>query len=420
MPKLKMSRSMLLGLAIVVVTLMVVVAMMKLRPHPPKVAAPEKAVPVQVVTLKASARTPQLRLLGQLETPYQSQLSAAVSAVVTAIPVLEGDRVQQGQQLVQLDDRDAQYLVDQRHAAVADLQAQSKEEQNRQALQRQDLKHQQNLVKLAEKAVKRQESLSKSQVASQANLDQARQSLEGAHLTLNAQSLLVSNQAARTQALDAKLDQAKALLAQARLDLERSRVLAPFNGIVTHLAVAPGERVRVGDPLVTLYSTDQQRVRAQLPMDWVATARQALAQGQPMTATASLFGDRYQLVLDRLSGQVNPGAGGVDALFRFEQPDRVPAALNKTLNLVLDLPAQDRLFAIPVAALYGTDRIYRIRDQRLQGLQVQVVGQHYAQGRQSLLIRSEQLQDGDQVVATQLANAINGLKVDIRGEVDAP
>lgn len=60
----------------------------------------------------------------------------------------------------------------------------------------------------------------------------------------------------------AGLPGAEARLARARLELERSAITAPFSGIVDRVAVAPGERVAVGQELATVVNLDRLRVEA--------------------------------------------------------------------------------------------------------------------------------------------------------------
>jgi len=58
------------------------------------------------------------------------------------------------------------------------------------------------------------------------------------------------------------LDQAEVALAEAELDLERSRVKAPFGGRVADLEVVVGQYARVGDELLTIVALDPIKVEA--------------------------------------------------------------------------------------------------------------------------------------------------------------
>ncbi|MEE1559056.1 MAG: hypothetical protein V1245_06585, partial [Arenicellales bacterium] len=65
-------------------------------------------------------------------------------------------------------------------------------------------------------------------------------------------------------------------------------------------------------------------------------------------------------------------------------------------------------------AVYGADAVYHISDDRLVRVAVEHVGE-YRNGEWGSwsLFRSTALQDGDTVLASQLPNAVEGLKVEI-------
>jgi membrane fusion protein, multidrug efflux system len=60
------------------------------------------------------------------------------------------------------------------------------------------------------------------------------------------------------------LDEAELALRRARLDLERTRVRAPFAGRIASLNAVPGQLVRQGDELMTLVDLDPIRVHVQV------------------------------------------------------------------------------------------------------------------------------------------------------------
>ncbi|MDX1635916.1 MAG: efflux RND transporter periplasmic adaptor subunit [Marinobacter sp.] len=407
-----LSKRILVPLVLVLVTVLLVWLFSALKPTPPEKTAEERTWPVRVTTLEAAARAPQLRLLGRVETPYSSTLTAAVTANVAAIPVLEGQAVQAGEIIVELARDEVELLVAQRQADVDELQAQLATEQNQYRADQQIVEREQELVALARRALEREQRLAESNLTSQTRIDQARQALQAAELSLINRRLAVANHDSRMASLQARLERARALLAQARLDLASTRVRAPFDGVVTSIEASPGERVRAGEALASLYATAELEVRAQIPMKRVENIRQALARGETLVATSSLGEQRFELVLDRLSGKVDPGAGGVDGLFHFRQ-EQPPVTLNRSIDLRLNLAARPDTFTVPVASLYDENTVYRIRDGRLEPVPVTILGDRFEDGSQQLLVQSEVLQGGDQVLVTQLPNALRGLKVEV-------
>jgi hypothetical protein len=124
-------------------------------------------------------------------------------------------------------------------------------------------------------------------------------------------------------------------------------------------------------------------------------------------------GNSIELTLHRLSASVSQGQGGVDAFFRAPG-ERFPA-LGKTVELQLTLPVLDGVISLTPDALYGADRIYRVKEETLEAVTVTRLGQTVDQeGRQQLIIDGAVFEDGDRVLSSRLPQAIDGLKVRIK------
>ena len=68
--------------------------------------------------------------------------------------------------------------------------------------------------------------------------------------------------------------------------------------------------------------------------------------------------------------------------------------------------------AVPLEAIYGVDRIYKLDENRMKSVEVTKVGERRTGANETVaLVRSPALRDGDQIIVTQLPNAIDGLKV---------
>ncbi|MCA8967854.1 MAG: hypothetical protein KDC48_23440, partial [Planctomycetes bacterium] len=120
----------------------------------------------------------------------------------------------------------------------------------------------------------------------------------------------------------------------------------------------------------------------------------------------------------RLAAEVERGSGGVDALFRVRGgAERL--AMGRTVELVLALPPERGVVALPLEALYGTDRVFLLDGDRMREVAVERVGERRDEdGEVRVLLRGPALVEGARVVTTQLPNAIDGLRVKLAG--DAP
>ena len=410
-------RHLLPPLAILGIGAAILAAMVLTRPEPPARSEDERVWRVEARTVQPRPISPTLTLYGRLESPRASTLSAGVTADVEAVPVREGRSVAAGDELVALDRSDLAATVEQRRADLAEAEAQLAEARVTHKANKRALTHQRELVGIAERGVERAERLADKDVASPEQVDSAQQALEQAQLALNRERREVESFNARIDRLKAQKKRARAQLEQAKRDLARTRITAPYAGRITGVEVAPGDRVRPGDPLVGMYDTSALEVRATIPGPRAAAVRRALASDEGVTAEVRVDGRTLAARLDRLGGRSPEGASGVEGLFRIQGEAPEGLALGRFAEVLAELPPRPGLVAVPPAALYEQDRIYVVRDGRLAALTVERVGQKaVAGGPGRLLLRAEGLRSGDRVVTTQLPNASEGLRVRVADE----
>ena len=212
----------------------------------------------------------------------------------------------------------------------------------------------------------------------------------------------------RLAQLQASAAQSQAQLDFAELDLERTVISAPFDGRILNVNTAVGNRARNGDQVVTLYNTQNLEVRSQIPARYLPY----LQTGAALAANLKHNGKDYQLQLERLSAEASNSQGGIDAFFNL--PAKTNLEVGRNVQLILALPEETNVAAIPALALYGQNRVYRIVDNRLQAVLVERLGEiRGPNGQPMTLIRSADLQEDDQLITTQLPNAVTGLLVEL-------
>ena len=380
-------------------------------PQRPSMAAKEKVWVVAVEEVSPTSLAPELSLFGRVGSPRLARLSAALAADVVVVDVLEGERASAGQRLVALDERDARLVLAERRAEVQELEAQLMHERQRHESERNALRHELELLALSRKAAKRAGDLVESNVGSHSSHDAARQEETRQALAVNRRELAVAEYDSRRLQLEARLDRARARAEQARVDLDRTEVRAPFAGRIAQVLVSPGDRVRPGDRLLDLYDTSVLEIRAQIPTRKVAVVRHSLERGLVLEARARVDGRRIETRLDRLTSRVARGAGGTDALFRVMEGGRM-LSLDQSVELALRLPPVADSVALPYEALYGLDRVYRFDDERMRSVLVERLGEMQASdGSRRVIVRSDELVPGTRVIVTQLPHASDGLKV---------
>jgi RND family efflux transporter MFP subunit len=222
-------------------------------------------------------------------------VAADVSGLVSDVFVHDNEKVGKGQPLFRIDQRRFQYALDQAKAEVASRQTTLNQN-------RRDLARAEHLTTLAV-------------TAQQVEHDQ--------------------------QALDvaqAQLDAANAALEVAQLNLERSTVLAPVNGIVTNFDLLPGRYVNAGQSVFALIDSDTFRVEGYFE----ETKLRRIHIGDK--ASVKLIGDSRVL-----SGYVESIASGIEDQNRSTSTDLL-ALVNPTFNwvrLAQRIPVRIKLDDIP-------------------------------------------------------------------------
>jgi multidrug efflux pump subunit AcrA (membrane-fusion protein) len=258
----------------------------------------------------------------------------------------------------------------------------------------------------------RQQQLVAQKVAPTSRLEDATRVLQQQELSLLNRKNTIANYPNRIAQLKSQVTQSKILLQFAELDLARTHIEAPFDGRILSVDTASGNRVRNGDRVVKLYNTKSLEVRSQIPARYLPMMQTNDATKR-LEASIVHNGQTYPLVLDRLSAEASDSQGGIDAFFSLDGGQEIEVGRN--LQVIVKLPTQANVAALPALAIYGQNRIYRIVDQRLEALSITRVGDWTSPtGQQLTLVRSAELRSGDQVLITQLPNAVTGLLVETR------
>ncbi len=385
------------------------VALKATRPQPPTAPPQEPYWRVSAVAAEPAVASPVLALNGRVESPDQTKAAAPGVGRVLQVRVREGQRVARGQALLELDPRDFQPKVEQARGAVQELEAAIRGENLRYQADLDQLAHEKQLLDAAAADVGRFEELQKQNFYSQSAVDQSRSNLARQRISLRSRELAIADHEARLLQLQARLVQARATLEQAELAALRARVTAPFDGLVSQVAVAEGDQVNTGQTLLSLYPVAGLEVRAKLPAPRQDEFLAALAAGRPLPARASVGGQSLRFRLARAAAAAD--TRGLDAFFVLEGGGP-PLRVGELVSLEVEQTPADNVVPVPYAALFGGRQLYRIEAGRLKALDVEVLGEAGGQPPR-LLVRSPALKRGDLLLATHLPNAVTGLKVEV-------
>jgi HlyD family secretion protein len=365
----------------------------------------------QLDTVKAVKQnlSPSITLYGRIESPELLKAAAPGNGIVASVKLRNGIRVKKGQQLMTMDRRDFDSALIQAKANLSDIDNQIEELRVKHQSNLAFLETERNLFKLASAEVERQLKLQKQNLSTEAALNDARSTQGTQQLAVLSRELEVNSYASQLQILKARRERDKALYDEANLAMERTDIRAPFDAIISEVSASTGDRVMEGQTLVSLYPVNSLEIRAHLPAIYLDSILQAKVMNRALFARVTNRETLGKFELIRVAGEAE--ASGIDVYF---QANTSPEQLRpgELLPLSLTLPAENKVIAIPYQAIYGNSRIYLNIGNRLEAVEVATVGQYLSEsGETKLLIRSNKIQQGDEIIVTHLPNAVTGLKI---------
>ena len=222
---------------------------------------------------------------------------------------------------------------------------------------------------------------------------------------------------------EAGFREATAQLKRAERDLERTRVVAPYDGRVRSELVDPGQFVNRGETLANLYSVDVAEVRlpvhdedlAFLPVSLDGTPNPAARLGVVLRARFAGREHEWRGRIVRTEGEIDPGTRMVKMIAQvprpYEQPEgKPPLTVGLFVDAVIEGREVDDVVVLPRTALQSERHVHIVEaDDRLAARQVEVLrvagGQAYVLG----------LRKGERVSLTRLPGAADGLRVRTAG-----
>ncbi|MCA6125288.1 HlyD family secretion protein [Bradyrhizobium sp. WSM 1704] len=267
-----------------------------------------------------------------------TQLASRVSGEVLTVAVSDFQRVKAGDLLVQIDPADYQAQVAQAEAGVVGAQAVLENLNNQVELQyatiaqaeasRLSAEAQETLARQEEE---RQQSLSQTEAGTRQRLEQATAAFAKAQADVRASRAVVAAQRHQLDVLQgtkkqraADLDGAKAQLAQAKLKLGYTRIVAPFDGVTGERQVQPGDYVNIGTNLVNVVPLPNVYVIA----NYKETQLTNVKPGQPVEVTVDTFsGQKLRGVVERIA----PASGSQFALL---PPDNATGNFTKVVQRI--------------------------------------------------------------------------------------
>src|SRR5689334_6768345 len=331
-----------------------------------------------------------LTVSGYVVAHHKIAVGAKVMGRVAWIGVEKGDRVQQGQTLVRLEDQEFRAQAAQARANLA--AAQARLDQLRAGSRPQEkMKDRAGVIQAeanfrnAQAEFERVERLHRSGVASKSDLDRATMQRDSAAALLEAakqtsQMTDIGPRAEEIRAAEAQVQQMQAALAYAETQLASTEIKAPVTGTVLQRIVERGEMVtpsafgESGARTSVVALADLQDLQIELDISQADFAR--LKMGQRAEIIPEAFPTlRYQGFIAEIAPEANRAKATVQVKVKVENPDQqLRPEMNARVNFLADArpadaPAAINRALVPKSAVVnkdGADFVFVVKGNKVE------------------------------------------------------
>ncbi|MDD3352429.1 efflux RND transporter periplasmic adaptor subunit [Zoogloea sp.] len=383
-----------------------------------------KGRPVEVVRVVKAPLTQSVVATGRIATPARIALGSPLAATVLEVHVREGDRVRAGQVLVRLRADDAEALVAQASAALAEAEARLLQiDRLGRPLAAQQLVQAEANARVAGAEAERARRLVAQGFYAQARADDALRNHNNALAALDtARTQLAAQEAGGTEreAARARVEQARAQRLNAQARAAQLILTAPADGLVLTRKAEPGDVATAGKVLLELAEAGETRIYATVDEKNLRLLRL----GQAARGVADAYPRQpFDGELYYLAPAVDPQRGTVETRFRIAAP---PDFLRPDMTVSVETLTgrRESALVLPSEAVREPDGgkpwVLVARDGQAVRVEVELglrgVGQveiarGLAEGEQVILPTSGAL-EGDRVRIRDAAKPrVNGLQV---------
>jgi RND family efflux transporter MFP subunit len=214
-------------------------------------------LPVKVAKAVMGDLVMTLKSPGEAYTEKRVSMKAEVGGVVKNLYAVEGRHVKEGDLLVELDDREYRLRVEKLDAQRIRILSELVLEKEFDTAGAGASPQAADRFKKAQADFERASEAFQKGLLSQAAYEQAQKDYELAMIEggLKKEEIMASTKGLTQAEIDVKI---------ARMDLEKTRIRAPFSGIITDIKLSPKERIDAGRELFTLVDISRIKVKAKV------------------------------------------------------------------------------------------------------------------------------------------------------------
>ncbi len=387
---LRNRRSIIIALIIICVAGLLSAYWLSNRPRAPKVN--RKVITPQVTTLsiKVIDHPTTIFAMGNVIPSQSVNLTSRISGMVIEIGdnFIEGGLLKKGEKIVQLDPTDFRLIIQQKQSDLAQAEFNLKLEQGQQAIARREF-----------------QLLGGGQLSEQ----EAELVLRKPHLKAAANKVLA----------------AKAVLQQAKLDLQRTLTLSPFNAIILDRNANIGSWISTfstGTPLAKLVGIDSFWIDASLPMDklkWLSIpgiSTKPASEVKVSYDSAWGTGIYRTATVKRLKAEVEPSGRMAKLIIEVDDPlsqkaankNAPPLVLGTFVRVAITGHTLHDVIALPESTLHDGRYLWLV-DQQQVLIVKEVKPVWVEQGM--IYLSKQQLPEHVQVITSNLSTPVAGMQI---------
>jgi RND family efflux transporter MFP subunit len=404
------------------------------RPGPAEKQTPETIHTLRVIPAPVVDLVPRAYGYGIAE-PVQvwEAVTQVKGRVIATHPDLKpGQFIKKGQLLVHIDPVEYELAVARLEALIDQARASLSELDTEAGNLRQLIEIEQRSLALAEKMLARRQQAAASRAVSREDVDREEKNFLAGKKALQQLKNSLALIPSRRNALNAALNLHQADLAQAQIDLENTRIHAPFDCRLADVTIEPDQYVGRGQGLFKAHGIGTAQIHARLRMESMRRllGGQAREQFGPdmdpdtfrqvfssISATVSIadadWPVQWEARIERLRESVDPGTreilvtAVVDRPYEAAVPGKRPPLMPGLFCRVdLTAPARTGQVVLPRSAVHDQTVFLLDAENRLNKKQVEKEFVF-----QDLAVIAKGLAGGETVVVSDPAFAITGMKI---------
>ena len=407
---------------VILAALIIAAVLVILRPKAERRVVEDKGRLVEVFAARSEKVQMVIEAYGTVQPREELLLVAEVRGQIVATdPTFEeGNFITRGTRLIQIDPRTYELDVQRRNVQIKQAQAEIKRLEQEVLNLQARIKIAKSDVALAKNEYFRLKKLIDRKVVAQSTLDKTEQQYLASLERLQALENQLALTGPQKEQLLAQRDMAKVMFETAKLDLERSAIIAPFDGWVLAKTIEVGQHVTIGQSMGKIYSTGELEIEVRIPVKDFKWLPAEINGGARIEADVIFENQGAQMVWN---GQVTRVKAEMDNRTRtlpvvievdtFSDSGENSNALRLRPGMFVTAKIKgkevNKAFVLPRHVVYPGDRIYTVEGDRLKIKSVDIL-----RAFKDSVIVSQGLSDGERIIKTPLPDVTDGMLVRIK------